>query len=120
MSAAFLLFFAQNSVPAIQGINLQGRDLFFRLRHAWFPPASTADSIVLVNLDDETLRRLEVRWPYPRSVYAEALERLRPYAPKAVGFDLIFSGSDFSPEGDARLMQALEESGKVVITSHHN
>ena len=114
------LFFLEISVPVFEAINVKGRDIFFRLQHTLKPVPPEADQIVLINLDDETLRRLELRWPYPRSIYAEALKRLRPYSPKAIGFDLIFSGSDFSPGSDAEFAKALKEAGNVVIASHRN
>src|SRR3989338_3959719 len=113
-------FFFEATVHILGLINLKGRDIFFRLQHASSPIPPEANQIVLVNLDDETLRRLELRWPYPRSIYAEALKRLKPYSPKAIGFDLIFSGNDFLPDSDAKFVDALKESGNVVIAAHRN
>ncbi len=115
-----LLFFLETSVPAVGLINLKGRDLFFRLRHAFASTPPEANQIVLVNLDDETLRRLESRWPYPRQIYAEALKRLAPFSPKAIGFDLIFSGQDILPESDSTFASVLKEAGNVIVASHRD
>lgn len=112
------LFLLVDFVPSFYLINEKGRDIFFQLRHKFeeIPPESK--SILLVRLDDETLARLQARWPYPRSLYAEALKQLEPFSPKAIGFDLIFSGSDFTPESDEQFAEALKAAGKVVIASH--
>lgn len=115
-----LFLIAESSVPFVNNINIKGRDFFFRLQHALSPPPSEVDEIVLANVDDETLRRLESHWPYPRSIYAEVIERLKPFSPKAIGFDLIFSGKDLSPESDTAFVNALEDLGNVVIATHQN
>ncbi|MBI1977636.1 MAG: CHASE2 domain-containing protein [Candidatus Omnitrophica bacterium] len=112
------LFLAGASIPFLGSVDVKGRDLFFRLRQTISPPPPEANDLLLINLDDETLRRLELRWPYPRSIYAEALARLKPYSPKAIGFDLIFSGEDFSVESDLAFSDALQTAGNVVIASH--
>ena len=112
------LFFIESSVPTVQVINLKGRDFFFSLSRFLFSPSTSADQIVLVTVDDETLQRIESRWPYPRSIYGEVLKRLSPFSPKAVGFDLIFSGNDRAPENDSAFITALKETGNVVIASH--
>ncbi len=114
------LFFAGTSVPVVREVNLKGRDIFFNLRHLFSPLPSSADEIVLVNLDDETLKRLEFKWPYPRQIYAEALKRLQPFSPKAIGFDLIFSGQDITPESDSAFVSALKEVDNVVVASHRS
>ena len=115
-----LLFFAETKSQLVRSVDVKGRDMFFRLRHAISPLPSEAEQILLVNLDDETLRRLELRSPFPRSIYAEAIKRLTLYSPKAIGFDIIFSGNDISPESDQALAQALKEAGNVVIASYKN
>jgi diguanylate cyclase (GGDEF)-like protein len=115
-----LIFFIEANSEFIRNIDIKGRDIFFRLRHNFSPPIPEAEQILLVNLDDETLRRLELRSPFPRSIYAEAIRRLLPYAPKAIGFDIIFSGNDISPESDQALAQALKEAGNVVVASYKN
>lgn len=108
---------AEKSFPIFESINLKGRDFYFQLRHTFFP-SNESSEILLVTIDDETLKRLEKSWPFPRSIYAEAINRLKPYAPKAIGFDLIFSGKDLSVESDVLFSAALKDAGNVVIASH--
>ena len=110
----------EKSLPLFQQINLKGRDLYFQVRHAFFSSADKANEILLVIIDDETLKRLQQSWPFPRSVYVEAINRLKPYAPKAIGFDLIFSGKDLIPERDALFSAALKEAGNVVVAAYQS
>jgi adenylate cyclase len=51
-------------------------------------PGSQAVTIVLV--DDESLVRLGARWPLPRSLWAEFLDKVTPHAPAAVALDAWF------------------------------
>jgi diguanylate cyclase (GGDEF)-like protein len=115
-----LLIFVEANNQAVRSVNAKGRDIFFRMSHALHPSIPEADQLLLVNIDDETLRRLELRWPYPRSIYAEMLERLSPFSPKAIGFDLIFSGNDSVPGSDQALAEAFKEAGNIVIAAHRN
>ncbi|OGX05886.1 MAG: hypothetical protein A3G87_04265 [Omnitrophica bacterium RIFCSPLOWO2_12_FULL_50_11] len=112
------LFFLVDHVPSFNLINEKGRDIFFQLRHQFEERPPEANSILLVSLDDETLVKLQARWPYPRSIYAEVLGQLEPFSPKAVGLDLIFTGSDFALESDEQFAAALKKAGNVVIASH--
>ncbi len=74
-----------------------------------------ADEIIIVAIDDESLRELG-RWPWPRSIHAELIDRLDRESPRAIGLDIIFSEPDaVDPESDALLARAIEGSGKVVL-----
>lgn len=123
-AAAFLLtgflFFVAAFIPLVGDVDIKGRDLLFRLNTALSSPPQEVNEILLVNLDDETLRRLQARWPYPRSMYAEVLDRLKPFSPRAIGFDLIFSGDDFARSSDVTFADALKSAGNVVIAAHQS
>jgi len=114
------LFFLEHNSPHFQFFNLKGRDLYFQIRRAFSQPPSESNEILLISIDDESLKRLEKSWPFPRSIYVEALDRLKSFAPKVVGFDFIFSGKDLVPSNDLRFSEALKEAGNVVIASHQS
>ncbi|CAD5203089.1 CHASE2 domain-containing protein [Pseudomonas sp. FEN] len=69
--------------------------------------------ILIVTLDERSLRALG-RWPWPRSVHAELLERLRAAEVRGVLFDVIFSEPDRAGD-DTRLAEALCAAGNVVL-----
>lgn len=72
-----------------------------------------SSDIVLVEIDPASLNELG-RWPWPRDIHAQFLERLAPVRPRAVGYDVLF----LEPEsGDRRLSEALRGVGKVVLPS---
>jgi len=82
------------------------------LRFRWDQRAASGE-LVLVEIDAESLRRLDV-WPWPREWHAEALERLLGAGARQVAFDIDFS-SRSQPEADARLAAAIDASGGRVI-----
>lgn len=73
------------------------------------------DDIVIIAIDDESLNELG-RWPWPRSIHAELINRLQQEAPRAIGLDIIFSEPDeMNPRADELLAQAVQASGNVVL-----
>ena len=56
-------------------------------------PVKGSDQIVILAIDDETLR-LEGRWPWPREKTASLIDRTMMYGAKSVSFDMIFSEAD--------------------------
>lgn len=73
------------------------------------------ERIVVVAIDDKSLSAFG-RWPWPRSVHADLLDRLQDAHPRAIGFDVMFSEpSTSAPEGDRALAEAVARSGRVVL-----
>jgi len=61
--------------------------------------------IVIVDIDEKTLAAMAPeygRWPWPRQVLGEFLEKVEAQQPKAVVFDVLFSDPDIqNPDSDA-------------------
>jgi PAS domain S-box-containing protein len=69
--------------------------------------------LVVVKIDPASLDEIRV-WPWPRSTYAEVLDRLFAAGAADVALDIDFS-SEQRPAEDARLAEALERYGERVI-----
>ncbi|MBU1524506.1 MAG: CHASE2 domain-containing protein [Candidatus Omnitrophica bacterium] len=71
--------------------------------------------IVVVNIDDQTLRKIKSKWPFKRSLYAKALSILNQEKAKTVGFDIVFRGEG-DLEGDKKFAAALKNfNGKAIL-----
>lgn len=64
-------------------------DARFMLRDQVGPYAD--DKIIIVAIDDQSLESLGVRWPWPRTMFAKAIDNLSDAGAHVVAFDLIFS-----------------------------
>src|SRR4029077_2846814 len=63
----------------------------FRLRGPQ-PPASP---VVIVAIDDNTFANTHMQWPWPRTYFAQMVDRLAAGGAKVIAFDVFFS----EPEG---------------------
>jgi CHASE2 domain-containing sensor protein/signal transduction histidine kinase len=74
-------------------------------------PAPT--DIVIVAVDDKSVAQLG-RWPWPRTLHAELLRKLREQQVKAVALDFIFSETD-APSDDMALANAMRAGPPTVL-----
>ncbi|HEY5721959.1 MAG TPA: EAL domain-containing protein [Allosphingosinicella sp.] len=74
-------------------------------------PAS--GQVHIVELDARSLDRIGT-WPWPRSVHAAAIDRLRESGVRSIAFDVEFSATS-NPADDRKLADSLERAGRSVI-----
>lgn len=85
-----------------------------RLRLAGLEPAP--DDIVIVALDDVSLRRLN-RFPLPRRYHADVIDRLRRAGAKAIAYDFQFTEASANLRDDERLYYAVQDASRVVLAT---
>ncbi len=74
-----------------------------------------AEDIVLVAVDEHSLTALG-RWPWPRRLHAELIDKLSRGGAKIVGLDILFAEpSSDGPEDDALLADSISKNGRVVL-----
>ncbi len=72
-------------------------------------------STVIVAVDDKSVEQLG-RWPWPRRVHAELLDRLTRVGVRGVALDLVLAEPDVhDPEGDQLLVGAIAGNRRVVM-----
>jgi adenylate cyclase len=91
-----------SSVQFFSGMRQSSFDSMLRLRVN--VPKPDPD-IIIVDIDEKTLAAMAAdygRWPWPRQVLGEFLEKVEAQQPKAVVFDVLFSDADIqNPDSDA-------------------
>lgn len=93
-------------VPSLSAASL---NMLFRFRGSQSPP----EDVVIVAIDDASLQRVG-NWPWPRSVMANALDRITQANPRAIGLDVIYAEASNADE-DKLLTEAIARSGRVVL-----
>lgn len=73
---------------------------------------AASGQVVLVEVDAASLARLH-SWPWPRKLYADALDRLAVDGVRSVGFDIDFSAPS-DAQSDRALAEALKRAGGSV------
>ncbi len=120
-----VLAFLVAQLPLLKTIEWKIYDLEFR---ALAQPNKASDSIVMIQIDDESIERMDRsldlgRFPWPRDVYKDLLNYLERAKPRAIAFDLLFLEQDKSAEGAARdqeLAAATERLGNVIHAAEVN
>ncbi len=69
-------------------------------------PHRSSLPVVLLAIDEPTFQEVQQRWPFPRSLHARLLDRLREDGAAAVGFDVVFADPS-APEQDAAFAHSL-------------
>jgi len=78
-------------------------------------PKAISDRIVILAIDDESLQRLG-QWPWPRALFARALETLEAHPPGVVGIDVIFAEpSRLGAADDGAFRAALKDLPYPVV-----
>lgn len=73
-----------------------------------------ANDITIVAIDEASRRRLNLKWPWNRSVTANLIGQIAAQAPRVIGLDIVFAGKS-QPEDDRELIAALQSHPRVVL-----
>ncbi len=66
---------------------------FFDMFQQWLPRVESTFPVVIVDVDEASLAELG-QWPWPRTVLASMVNRLRRDGAAAIGFDVVFAEPD--------------------------
>jgi CHASE2 domain-containing sensor protein len=96
-------------------------DLFFldRLKNLEARFFAPHPDIVIVGIDQTSLDSVPQRWPWPRSVFAELIQKIHSGKPQLIILGVVFQHPNTSDQGtgDRQLVTALTKSGKVALIS---
>ena len=90
--------------PPIEELRLRTFDLFQVLR----PRQQTIRPVVIVDINEASLKEIG-QWPWPRTMLADLITKIRAAGAAAVGFDVIFAEPDrMSPAVAVRSFRGLD------------
>ncbi|MGH3104218.1 MAG: CHASE2 domain-containing protein, partial [Gaiellaceae bacterium] len=95
-------------------LELDTVDTRFAVRGTQEPPPE----LVVVQIDDVTFDELDQRWPFPRTIHARVVDRLREDGARGIFFDVQFTEPSEREEEDIALIEAVERArGKVALAT---
>ncbi len=100
-------------LPFLNTIHKKSYDAFFKIEYKLRPSPLAINDILLVVIDNDTLKNMPQRWPYSRATFATVIGNLTGAGAKAIAFDFVFWGKTNSQEDDA-LTQSVKE-GRVIL-----
>lgn len=101
-AVTFVVMAIVTSLPAWRLFDLRAFDYFSTFGHEEL----AEDAPVIVAIDEPSLADIGQQWPWPRSLHAKLVERLRAAGARAVGLDIIFAEPS-TPDADAALAAVL-------------
>jgi adenylate cyclase len=107
------LWIGLHAADVLRSLELDSVDARFSIRGTEQPPAD----LVIVAIDDVTSDELNQRWPFPRSMHANVIDRIAADRPKAIAYDIEFIG--LGPlKDDLALANAIARArGRVVLAA---
>jgi len=78
--------------------------------------ALSAPGLLVVAIDDKTFDDLARPWPFPRSLHAQAIDRLRRDGADAIVYDVQFT-EQTTPREDNALIEAVGRARNVVLAT---
>lgn len=99
-------------------LRLKTLDSYLSWRSQKAPTLPHFDDVVVVGIDDESFRKLNLSWPWGRDVFAIFLESLSRYQPKAVALDFTFIGKSPNSRHDEQLAKAMKLCREVIIGAY--
>jgi adenylate cyclase len=99
--------------PPLQELRLRTYDLFQVLR----PRAQTIRPVAIVDIDEASLKDIG-QWPWPRTLVADLITRLKEQGALVIGFDIIFAEPDrMSPAVAAEGFRGLDDATRAKLGS---
>jgi CHASE2 domain-containing sensor protein len=102
---------AAQAAHLMPGLESETLTLRFQARAAAPPP-----EIVIVAVDDVTFSDLGIQWPFPRSLHARAIDRLRQAGARTIVYDVQFTERT-QPREDLALYNAVGRARNVVLAT---
>src|SRR4051794_3248879 len=73
--------------------------------------------IVIVNIDQDSFDELDLPWPWPRTLHAELIGKLKSAGAKVIAFDVLFTEPKPDPREDQALADAIRQAGNVILAA---
>lgn len=99
----------------LEVLEYKSLDLRFQMRG----PIAQKLPIVIVNIDQDSFDELDLPFPWPRTIHAELIRKLKAAGAKVIAFDVLFTEPKPDPREDQALADAIRQAGNVILAAEH-
>jgi len=118
LAATFTVLAVADTFTLRSVVDMRQRAYDLMVRYRIVKPAAD-EQIVIVDINEASLAAMAAdygRWPWPRQVLGEFLQRLEAQQPRAVVFDILFSDPDvYNADSDAYFDEAVAGTGNAYF-----
>ncbi len=111
-----------NFIMPLKGIvvaNLKISDILFSIAYKYRPlPRDILNKMVLVAIDDESFKNMNLRWPWSRGVIAGMVKNISECSPRAICLDLMFMGKSTDENQDLAVAKAVMDAKNVFAGAY--
>ncbi|MFA6610712.1 MAG: CHASE2 domain-containing protein, partial [Candidatus Omnitrophota bacterium] len=111
-----------NFMMPLKGVtlaNLKISDIFFSIAYKYRPlPLDIMNKMVLVTIDDESFKNMNLQWPWSRGVIAGMIKNISECSPRAICLDLMFAGKSPDENQDLIVSKAIMDAGNVFAGAY--
>lgn len=79
-------------------------------------PGTAGSPITIVGIDEPSFAEFQRQWPWPRSMHAALIDRLKEEGAKVIALDVLFLEPS-TPQADTALAEAIRRAGNVVLAA---
>ena len=97
---------------ALERAELATIDARFELRGT--QPVS---GLAIVGIDERSFSELDARWPFPRTLHARMVDRLREAGVRQIVYDVQFTEPSEDPDEDLALYEAVGRAKRVILAT---
>ncbi|NQT23506.1 MAG: diguanylate cyclase [Candidatus Omnitrophica bacterium] len=116
--SCFLYMAWLSQIKLVKIANLKIFDNLLLLKNSISPVDKHIADVVLISIDDESMRNLDVNWPWPRGMIATIIKKLSAHEPALINIDLVFIGKDADRDQDLLLANAIKAAGNILVAAY--
>ncbi|MDA0178752.1 CHASE2 domain-containing protein [Solirubrobacter phytolaccae] len=98
--------------PPLERAELATVDMRFSVRGT-----QAVDGVAVVGIDERSFSELDERWPFPRTLHARMIDRLREAGVRQIVYDVQFTEPAEDPDEDLALYDAVARGGRVILAT---
>ena len=119
LAVVFIFYnFILHPLGFLQTSALHTNDFFSSLSRAGKKLPREIKDILVVAIDNASLKEAGLQWPWKRSTFAELVGKISSCQPKAIFLDFTFLGKSSDESLDLQLAEVIKNAGNVVLAGY--